>query len=45
MKAAIVDRYGAPEVLRYDNVDKPAINPTNCWSKFTLAVSTDRLED
>jgi len=26
MKAAI-DRYGVPEVLRYDNVDKPAINP------------------
>jgi len=27
MKAAIIDRYGVLRFWRYDNVDKPAINP------------------
>ncbi|MGV0025336.1 NAD(P)-dependent alcohol dehydrogenase [Phormidesmis priestleyi] len=27
MKAAVIDRYGAPEVLRYADVDKPVITP------------------
>lgn len=27
MKAAVIDRYGSPEVLRYANVGKPTINP------------------
>lgn len=27
MKAAVIDRYGAPDVLRYADVDKPTIKP------------------
>ena len=30
MKAAVYDRTGGPEVLRYDDVPDPALRPAGC---------------